>query len=146
MLLYLDLNCFNRPFNDQSQARIARETEAVYAILQRIVDGADELVWSDILDIENSQHPIRDRSVEIAQWAGRAAEHVIVSEDVIQRAQVLIQGGLDPLDAAHVACAEAAGCERFLTCDDRLLRRARRMALSLTVQNPVEYIEERTHA
>jgi len=26
------------------------------------------------------------------------------------------------LDSTHLACAETAGCERFLTCDDRLLR------------------------
>ncbi|ETX05978.1 MAG: hypothetical protein ETSY2_19770 [Candidatus Entotheonella gemina] len=30
MLLYLDLNCFNRPFDDQNQGRIARETAAIF--------------------------------------------------------------------------------------------------------------------
>ena len=49
MLLYLDLNCFNRPFDDQSQDRIAQETTAVFAILQRIIDGVDQLIWSAIL-------------------------------------------------------------------------------------------------
>ncbi len=28
MLIYLDMRCFNRPFDDQSQARIRFETEA----------------------------------------------------------------------------------------------------------------------
>ena len=36
MLLYLDLNCFNRPFDDQTQERIARETAAVFAVLERV--------------------------------------------------------------------------------------------------------------
>lgn len=31
--------------------------------------------------------------------------------------------GLKAVDALHVACAEAAESEYFLTCDDRLVRR-----------------------
>ena len=53
MRVYLDLSCFNRPFDDQSQARIAEETAAVFAILRRIEDGEDELVWSAVLTLEN---------------------------------------------------------------------------------------------
>ena len=67
MRLYLDLNCFNRPFDDQTQARIVQETSAVFVILQRIVEGVDHLVWSVILDLENAQHPLADRRVEIAR-------------------------------------------------------------------------------
>ena len=69
MLLYLDLNCFNRPFDEQSQDRIIQETAAVFEILQRIVEGVDQLVWSAILDFENAQHPLVDRRTEIARWA-----------------------------------------------------------------------------
>ena len=72
MLLYLDLNCFNRPFGDQSQNRIARETAAVFSVLQRIVDGIDHLAWSAMVDSENAQHPLVDRRTEIARWAQRA--------------------------------------------------------------------------
>ena len=67
MLLYLDLNCFNRPFDDQSQDRIAQETMAVLSILQRIIDGVDLLAWSAVLDFENTQHPLVDRRTEIGR-------------------------------------------------------------------------------
>ena len=76
MLLYLDLNCFNRPFDDQSQDRIAQETTAVLSILQRIIDGVDLLAWSAVLDFENTQHPLVDRRTEIGRWAQRA-EHCV---------------------------------------------------------------------
>lgn len=46
MRLYIDVSCFNRPFDDQGQERIRRETEAVFAVLRRIVEGTDKLVWS----------------------------------------------------------------------------------------------------
>jgi predicted nucleic acid-binding protein len=34
MRLYIDLSCFNRPFDNQSQERIRRETQAVNADLE----------------------------------------------------------------------------------------------------------------
>jgi len=91
--LYLDLNCFNRSFDDQNQARIVQETSAVFAILQRIVDGVDHLVWSVILDFENAQHLLADRRVEIARWAQRAIIHMAVTPDVATRAHALTAAG-----------------------------------------------------
>ena len=146
MLLYLDLNCFNRPFDDQSQDRIARETAAVFSVLQRIIDGLDHLAWSAILDVENAQHPLVDRRTEIARWAQRAALNISIGERESARAQELTEAGFGALDAAHVACAESAACDYLLTCDDQLQRTAGRMQLAMRVQNPVEYLEEQTHA
>jgi predicted nucleic acid-binding protein len=144
VLLYLDLNCFNRPFDDQSQDRIAHETAAVFAILQRIIDGVDRLVWSAILTFENAQHPLADRRIEIAQWAHRAVGNVVVTPQVATRARALTAAGFRPLDAAHLACAEAAACDRFLTCDDQVIRRTRRVQVRLRVQNPRDYVQEST--
>jgi predicted nucleic acid-binding protein len=48
----------------------------------------------------------------------------------------LEQAGVKALDALHLACAEAAGAERFLTCDDRLIRR---YSGQMIVQNPVTF-------
>lgn len=146
MLLYLDLNCFNRPFDDQSQVRIARETEAVLSILQRIVDGVDQLVWSAVLRFENSQHPLLDRRNEIAHWGGLAAVNVATDRNVAMRAEELVETGLAPLDAVHLASAEAAACNCFLTCDDRLIRKGRNLQLPFRLLNPVEYWEECANA
>jgi hypothetical protein len=44
------------------------------------------------------------------------------------------------LDAAPLACAEAATCGRVLTCDDQMLRTARRVPVAVPVHNPVTYI------
>ena len=46
MRLYIDLNCFNRPFDDQRQERVRRETVAVFNILNRVLEGNDSLIWS----------------------------------------------------------------------------------------------------
>jgi len=146
VLLYLDLNCLNRPFDDQSQDRIAQETAAVFAILQQIIEGVDRLVWSAILEFENAQHPLVDRRTEIGRWAQRAVVNVAITHQVSTRARTLTEAGFRPLDAAHLACAEAAACDRFLTCDDQVLRRVRRVHVGLHVQNPTDYVQEWTDA
>jgi predicted nucleic acid-binding protein len=145
VLLSLDLNCFNRPFDNQSQDRIAREAAAVFSVLHRIVDGIDHLAWSAVLEFENSQHPLIDRRTESARWAHRAVVNVAISDRVSARAQTLTEAGFGALDAAHVACAEVAACDCLLTCDDRLMRQARRVQPAVHVQNPVEYLEEQIH-
>lgn len=144
MLLYLDLNCFNRPFDDQNQDRIARETTGIFLILQRIIDEVDLLAWSAVLEFENAQHPLVDRRTEIGRWAQRAVTNIVVNEQIATHAQAITQAGLGPLDAAHLACAEAAACDYLLTCDDVMVRRAQRVALPLRVSNPLTYQEEQT--
>ena len=145
MLLYLDLNCFNRPFDDQNQDRIAQEITAVLVILQRIIDGVDQLVWSAILDFENSQHPLVDRRMEIARWAHYAVVTIAVNQRIATRASEFTAVGLRPLDAAHLACAEAVACDCLLTCDDQMLRKAQSIYLAFRVQNPRDYIQESPH-
>jgi hypothetical protein len=49
MLIYLDNCCFNRPFDDQSQARVRLEAEAKLEIQQRIKDKKIELTSDDVI-------------------------------------------------------------------------------------------------
>jgi hypothetical protein len=89
MRLYIDLNCFNRPFDDQRQERVCHETEAVLSILRRIIDGNDSLVWSWALTFENEKHPMPDRRDEIALWEGRAERSISLNNGVKERAKQL---------------------------------------------------------
>jgi len=57
MRLYLDLCCFNRPFDDQSQTRVRVETDAKLELQAHVSTGKVELIWSYVLDYENAQHP-----------------------------------------------------------------------------------------
>ena len=138
MRLYIDLSCFNRPFDDQSQDRIRRETEAVFAVLRRIIAGSD--TW--VLSFENDKHPKPDRRDEIAVWEARSERSIAVNADLEERSHEIAQQGIPALDAAHLASAEAGGAEIMLTCDDVVLRRAPRLGLALRALNPVAYLSE----
>ena len=68
MKIYLDNCLFNRPFDEQSHIRIRLETEAKLAIQEEIRRGTYPLVWSYILDYENSKNPFQERKEQIMKW------------------------------------------------------------------------------
>ncbi len=57
MLIYLDVCCLNRPFDNQTQERIRLEAEAVLLILERCEVGTWRLLGSEAIDYEISQIP-----------------------------------------------------------------------------------------
>jgi len=142
MRLYVDLSCFNRPFDDQGQERIRLETEAVFVVLTRIMEGKDTLLWSWVMSFENDKHPNPDRRDEIAVWEARAERSVSLSNKLEERARQISELGIAGLDAVHLASAEEGRADVLLTCDDVLVRRSRRRTLALRVLNPVAYFEE----
>ena len=138
MKIYLDTSVYNRPFDDQTQPRIWLETLAFAVILQMIESGDIQLVTSSVLAYENSRNPFQMRRNWVDHCSRLASHHHRVDGSVRQRAEALEQQGLKAIDALHVACAEAAGCEHFLTCDDRLIRRYEPEVLQ--VLNPVDFV------
>jgi hypothetical protein len=83
MKIYLDNCCFNRPFDDQSQIRIRLETEAKLEIQEEIQKGHVELIWSYILDYENSRNPFQERKDRINGWKKYATVDIQESHDLI---------------------------------------------------------------
>lgn len=120
--VYLDTCVYNRPFDDQAQPRIWLETLALSVILQMVEQEAIELVISTVLAYETSRNP-SDLSRQYIAKVTQAAKIVqIVDEWNRRRALILEAEGIKALDALHVACAEIAGAQYFVTCDDRLIR------------------------
>jgi hypothetical protein len=87
--LYLDNCTFNRPFDDQKQLKIKLETEAKLFIQQGILDSKYELVWSYILEYENSQNKFHDRRNAIYDWKDIAKIHCAENDKIIEYAEIL---------------------------------------------------------
>ena len=141
MLVYLDNRCFNRPFDDQSQARVRLEAEAKLEIQQRIKDKLIELAWSYVLDYENQANPFEERRDAVVRWKTAAAVDVEESDAIVQRAREIASRGLRAKDALHVACAMAAGCDFFLTTDDFVVKRMRGFT-GIAVMDPTQFVIE----
>lgn len=126
MLIYLDLCCFNHPWDDQASARVRIETEAKLLLQERVRAKQTELVWSYVLNYENRFNPFRERRETIMQWEALAAQRVGQNATILADAQTLASKGATAFDALHVACVRNAKADLFVTTDDRLLRFLRR--------------------
>ena len=60
-IVYLDICCFKRPFDDAALERVRREAEAVAAVLEAAENGRLRIVRSPAHDLENEQNPREDR-------------------------------------------------------------------------------------
>jgi len=139
MKLYLDNCCFNRPFDDQKSIKIKLEAEAKLFVQERVKQKEFEIVWSYILDFENSANPFDDRKEAIKYWKDRAIDYVKENKEVIAVANEIGKFKVKSKDALHIACAIYAKCTHFLTTDDVLIKKLKSFK-KIKVQNPLEFI------
>ncbi len=137
-IVYLDICCFKRPFDDATEERVRREAEAVATVLDQASRGTVRLVRSPAHDFENERNPREDRRLATSLWLETAVVRVSASGEAGERARDLAALGFSPLDALHLAFAEQSEARWFVTTDDRLLKRARvhRERLSVHVLRP----------
>jgi predicted nucleic acid-binding protein len=142
--IYFDTCCLNRPFDDQSQERIRLESEAVLAILARIEKGEWDWVGSDVLMDEIEQMPDTQKLSRARLLTNFIRQNIEIGEKEEQRAKELQSEGFQLFDALHLACAESAKADVFLSTDDRLLKLAKRISkqLHIRVENPLLWVEE----
>jgi predicted nucleic acid-binding protein len=144
MLIYLDMCCLKRPYDDQSQPRIRLETEAVLALLALESDTI-AFVRSTPLLLENAANPIPERAARVNQWLSAVARWRSPDAAAFEgRVASLLGQGLKMFDALHVATAELSGAKLFVTTDDRLLGTLRRIQsdLRVRVSSPIECVQE----
>lgn len=138
----MDNCCYNRPYDDQTQLRIALETQANLHIQNLIRDKKIELVSSYVLLYENSKNPYEMRRKVIRSFL---KENVTIyigvnrSNEVKAIADEIISTGIRTADAYHVACAILGETDYFLTTDDRLLKYKTDRLILL---NPMEFIRK----
>ena len=142
MRIYMDVCCYNRPFDDFSQDRVHLEAEAVLSIISRCEKHEWTLLASGIIDYELSKLSDTDRYEQVQELYSAAKERVKLTEQAETRAANFLQNGLKPFDGLHLALAETAGADIFLTTDDRFLKTAFKMNLSIKTANPVTWLME----
>jgi predicted nucleic acid-binding protein len=142
--LYLDVCCLNRPFDDQRQDRIRLEAEAVLLIMGRCEAGAWQWLSSAVVEEEVNHTPSRERRSRVRQMLSGAHGTVALTDVAISRAQELKALGFRTYDALHLACAEQATVDIFLTTDDHVLCIATRHTAQLQVRvaNPLVWLLE----
>ena len=142
MRIYLDMNIYNRPFDDQSQVKIRFETIVIFSIFQKIKNKELKLIWSFMIDYENSLNPYDDVRQEIEMAASLAFKNITPDEAILNAAKEFESNGIKPRDSIHLACALNGKAEYFLTCDDKLIKRASALDMNIKIISPLRFIED----
>ena len=118
MKLYLDNSFLNRPFDDPLAGMNNKEGAILFDIIRMAKEGKVQLVRSGIIGFENAANDIAARKSFVESVMGLAAADQHLTDTIVSRAQTIVQAyRLQPLDAVHLASAEAAQVGFFITCD-----------------------------
>lgn len=142
MRVYLDMCCYNRPYDDQSQLKIAMETQSKLYIQTLIKEKKLELIVSYMLRYECSKNPFEMRRNTIFDFISENTFGYVGydrKEIIEAKAAEIMKAGVKFKDACHVASAIYAGCEYFISTDIRLLKYQTKEIKMVT---PIEFIIE----
>ena len=137
--IYLDNCCYNRPYDDQQQIKIALETEAKLYIQQLVIDNNLDLVWSFMVSFENNNNPYVEQKTEIATWRDIAKYDVESNISIHQIANRIAATGVKATDSIHVACAIYANCDYFITTDKRITKY---VTDKIKIVTPIGFLDE----
>lgn len=127
MKLYLDLCLLYRPFDDQSNERIKLETQVLLVLLEFVSASKVHFINSFALEFENSKNPNVENRYKVSSLLKYATQYVEYDEMILSRALSIEKLGIMSMDALHIACAEASNAECFVTCDDNLVNKLKKI-------------------
>ena len=87
--------------------------------------------------------PFAERKYEVFQLASLCKVRVGPKEEIYDFAKSFQQKEkLSAKDAIHLGCACYTKAKFFLTCDDKLMKQAKRLNLKIRGMNPVDYVRQ----
>ncbi len=142
MKIYLDMCCYNRPYDDQTQLKVAMETQSKLYIQALIKESRLELIVSYMLRYECGNNPFEMRRKAIFDFMHQNAHEYVGIEhkaEIETKAAEIMRTGVKFKDACHVAAALYAKCDYFISTDNRLLKYQTDQIKMVT---PIEFVME----
>ena len=140
--IYLDMCCYNRPYDDQSQLKVVLETQSKLYIQSQIREQKIDLVSSYMLRYECSNNPFEMRRNTIFDFIDQYAVAYVSVErrvEIEAKARDIMKTGIKFKDACHVASAIYAQCEYFISTDKRLLNFE---TTEIKMVTPIQFVTE----
>ena len=150
MKLYLDMNIYNRIFDDKNQIKIRFETMAIDVTFELVEKGMHKLGWSFMLKDENDGNPYSNRKEYVDMLSTACAEIIEPNSKIKEIAKnIMSLSNAKVKDSLHLACAIYSGCDCFITCDDRLIKTINanienisNVVGNLKIMNPIDFLRE----
>jgi predicted nucleic acid-binding protein len=100
-----------------------------------------ELIWSFMHEDENILCPFMERKIEVSRLSSLCKTRLSPNKEIYRLAKEFQhKARLSSKDAVHLASAHYSECGFFLTCDNELIKRSKRLKLEMQVMNPVDYV------
>ena len=145
MRIYMDVCCLSRPFDNLTQNRVYLEAEAVLTIVSLCENEEWVLLSSGTIDYEIAQITDLDIQEQVNALYTSASEHVSINQKCVDRAIEFQAFNIKHFDSLHMALAEGANADVFLTTDDRLIKRSLNTDIKIKIANPVTWLMEVTN-
>lgn len=138
MNIYLDNSFLNRPF-DNSEVGINRlESEVLLLIHKLVKTGKVNLVNSSVVEYENSLNPFSDRKLFIQELLKESILFQNINQKIRVRGESITEHmNTAPVDALHLATAEEAKVDLFITCNYNLIKKYKG---KLKIITPLEFL------
>lgn len=140
--VYLDVCVLSRTFDDQQQARIRLETQAMELILAHVRKQSLSLITSRAHIQEVSAIPkleSRKYLLHLLNELGSTPRYDLGT--IRTRAEKLIEARMGIADATHVAFAEFVNAD-FVTVDDQLLKQCQRLHIQVWCGSPLAFCDK----
>ncbi|HKM39089.1 MAG TPA: PIN domain-containing protein [bacterium] len=121
---------------------------AIDILFELIEKGRYNLVWSFILEYENSRNPSLKRRLHINSISTLCSEIIKPDAEIKSMARAIVESSnAKDKDALHLASAIYGGCNYFITCDDRFIRTVERnrkpmedVISKIKLYNPIDFL------
>ena len=122
--------------------RIFLETQAKLHIQNLVTEKKLKLVCSFISRYENNENPDISHRDSISLFFKNVSVYIGAEciEDIRMTANDLMLHGLKMKDAAHLACAIIAGCDFFITTDDKLIKKYK--GDRIKIRTPLTFLDD----
>jgi predicted nucleic acid-binding protein len=103
-------------------------------LLGKAINKEIALINSFALEEENRKNPFITRKDKIHDILRVASEYVSYFKGLENRAKEIEKLGIMAMDALHIACAEVAKADYFITCDGVLVDKGKKNKRKLKVR------------
>jgi len=144
MRLYIDVCCYSRLYDDQTQVKIYMESEAILNLINISKKNNDDIIGSPALDLEIDQIDNTEKRNKVKYFYELIkTEKNDYNINIYNRVkEISEQTKIKTLDSFHLSFAENSKADILLTTDARFEKACSKMNLKIKVINPINYLME----
>ena len=139
MILYLDNSFLNRPFDNPNVTINRLEGEILFLLINLAEKDKVQLANSSVIEYENSLNPFPNRKAFVEEVLNKTKIYQNLNAQIEKRSKQLVKDlGMTAIDALHLAAAEAADVDFFITCDYNIIKKYKG---NLKIIKPLDFLK-----